>query len=300
LNEKEDMKELQDLLDSIYREANRLTGGALGILGDAYNRFNKANAGHVAAALAYFAMFSLFPLLLALIAAGSFFLEGEQVQQRVVQSLMRVVPISAELIRSNVDQVLERRGTIGVVGLVGLIWSGTGVFTVLLDHINRAWAKAEQRSFVEKRLLGLGIGILGIVAALLMLSFLTTPVLNVLPRLEIRLDGRVPIFDRPLWTLIASGLPVVLTFLTFLALYRWGPNTDVRWSEAAWPALFVALAWEVAKRVFAWYVSSDLVRYRLVYGSLGAVVALLLWIYVSSMLVLFGAHLSAAIARNYR
>jgi len=294
------MKSLKDLLDLLYRRANRLTGGALGVLGDAYGGFNGANAGHVAAALAYFTMFSLFPLLLALIAAGSFFLEGEQVQQRVVQSLMQVVPISAELIRSNVDQVLERRGTIGIVGLVGLIWSGTGVFTVLLDHVNRAWARAEKRSFLKKRLLGLGIGILGIVAALLMLSFLSTPVLNVLPRLEIRVGDRVAIFDRPVWTLISSGLPVLLTFLTFLALYRWGPNTDVRWAEAAWPALFVALTWEVAKRVFAWYVSSDLVRYRLVYGSLGAVVALLLWIYVSSMLVLFGAHLSAAIARSHR
>jgi len=294
------MKRLKKRLDSLYRRANRLTGGALHMLGDALDGFNGANAGHVAAALAYFTMFSLFPLLLALIAAGSFFLEGERVQQEVVRSVMQIVPISAELIRSNVDQVLERRGTIGVVGLVGLIWSGTGVFTVLLDHINRAWDGAEERSFVEKRLLGLGIGIFGIVAALLMLSFLSTPVLNVLPRLEIRFDGRVPIFNRPLWTLISSGLPVVLTFLTFLALYRWGPKTDVRWSEAVWPALFVALTWEVAKRVFAWYVSSDLVRYRLVYGSLGAVVALLLWIYVSGMLVLFGAHLSAAIARNYR
>mgnify|MGYP006292665953 CR=1 FL=1 len=294
------MKRLKNVLDSLYRRANHLTGGALGVLGEAFDGFNGADASHVAAALAYYTMFSLFPLLLALIAAGSFFLEGERVKREVVRSVMRLVPISAELIRSNVDQVLERRGTIGIVGLVGLIWSGTGVFTVLLDHINRAWARAEQRSFLEKRLLGLGIGIFGIFAALLMLSFLSTPVLNVLPRLELPFNGRVAVFDRPLWTLFSSGVPVLLTFLTFLALYRWGPNIDVRWSEAIWPALFVALTWEVAKRVFAWYVSSDLVRYRLVYGSLGAVVALLLWIYVSSMLVLFGAHLSAAIARSRR
>jgi membrane protein len=294
------MKRLKNLLDAMYRRANRLTGGALGTLGNALGGFNEANAGHVAAALAYYTMFSLFPMLLALIAVGSFFLEREQVQQQVVQSITQVAPISAELIRSNVEQVLQRRGTVGVVGLVGLIWSGTGVFTVLLDHINRAWARAERRSFLQERLLGLGIGILGIVAALLMLSFLSTPVLNILPRLELRVGGRVAIFNRPVWTLISSGLPVLLTFLAFLALYRWGPNTDVGWSEAAWPALFVALTWDVAKRVFAWYVSSDLVQYRLVYGSLGAVVALLLWIYVSSMLVLFGAHLSAAIARSRR
>ena len=78
------------------------------------------------------------------------------------------------------------------------------------------------------------------------------------------------------------------------------PNTTVAWSEAAWGAAVAVVAWEGAKRGFAWYVSSDLVHYRLVYGSLGAVVALLLWIYLSSWLVLFGAHLSAAIARSRR
>jgi membrane protein len=287
-----------DFLHSVYGWANDLSGGALGIFKDALDGFNQSKGGDVAAALAYYTMFSLFPLLLALIAVGSFFLEGERVKQEVVNAVMRVIPISRELIRSNIDQVLERRGTVGLAGMVGLLWSGTGVFTVLLGHVNLAWDGAEERSFVERRLVGLGIGILGILVSVLLLSFLSTPVLNVLPRLEFPLGDRLAIFDRPLWTLIASGLPVLLTFVTFLALYRWAPKTDVRWPEAAWPALFVALIWEVAKRVFAWYVSSDLVRYRLVYGSLGAVVALLLWIYVSSMLVLFGAHLSAAIARS--
>lgn len=294
------MERLQDLLDAIYRWADSVSGGTLGIVKGALDGFNEANAADVAAALAYYTIFSLFPLLLALIAVGSFFLEGEQVKQQVVTFVMRVVPISRNLIRSNIDQVLERRGTVGVASLVGLLWSGTGVFTVLLGHVNLAWDGAQERGFVERRLLGLGIGLLGILATVLLLSFLSTPVLNVLPRLEFRLGDRVAIFDRPLWTLISSGIPVLFTFLTFLALYRWAPNTHVRWSEALWPALLVAFAWELVKRVFAWYVSSDLVQYRLVYGSLGAVVALLLWIYLSGTLVLFGAHLSAAIARSRR
>lgn len=294
------MERLMDFLRSAYRWANDLTGGVVGIFRDALDGFNEARAADVAAALAYYTMFSLFPMLLALIAVGSFFLEGEQVKQQVVTSVMRVVPISRELIRSNIDQVLERRGTVGLAGVVGLLWSGTGVFTVLLGHVNLAWDGAKARGFLERRLLGLGIGVLGILATVLMLAFLSTSVLNVLPRLEFPLGDRVTIFDRPLWTWMANSIPVVVTFVTFLALYRFAPNTDVGWPEALWPALLVAFAWEAAKRVFAWYVSSDLVQYRLVYGSLGAVVALLLWIYISSTLVLFGAHLSAAIGRSRR
>jgi membrane protein len=186
------------------------------------------------------------------------------------------------------------------VSLLGLLWSGTGVFTVLVGHVNRAWTEAEPRSFVEKRLLGLGVGLIGVLAAVLLVALLSTPLLNLLPRLELPLGDSAAIRYRPLWALIASGLSALVAFLALLNLYRWVPNTVVRWSEAAWGALFVALAWEAVKRGFAWYVSSGLVNYRLVYGSLGAVVALLLWIYVSGWLVLLGAHLSAAIARRYR
>jgi membrane protein len=291
---------MKGYLDDAYQWVDGLTGGGLGILRDAVECFGEAHAAHVAAGLAYYTVFSLFPLLLAMIAAGSFFLEGELVQQQVVRSVTGVVPVSEELIMRNVEQVLERRGTVGLVGLLGLLWSGTGVFTVLVNHINRAWADAEARGFVEQRLLGLGIGLIGVVAALLSLSLLSTPVLNVLPRLELAFDGEIRILDTPLWTLIATGLPALVIFLVVLNLYRWVPNTHVKWSEALWSAALVSLAWDVAKRGFAWYVSSDLVHYRLVYGSLGAVVALLLWIYLTSWLILFGAHLSAAIARSRR
>ena len=294
------MNDLKDSLAHAYDRIDHATGGAPRIVRDAFGRFGQANAAHVAAALAYYTVFSLFPLLLALIAVGSFFLEGELVQQQVVRTVTGLVPISEEVILSNVEQVLERRGTVGGMGLLGLLWSGTGVFTVLVNHINRAWADAESRGFVEQRLLGLGIGLIGVLAALLTLSLLSTPVLNVLPRLELPVGRETRLIDTPLWTLIATGLPALISFSIFLNLYRWVPNTSVRWSEAAWGAGVVAVTWEIAKRAFAWYVSSDLVHYRLVYGSLSAVVALLLWIYLSSWLLLFGAHLSAAIARQRR
>ena len=293
------MRKPLNTFNAIYRQANELTGGTLGIVQDAFQHFGEANAPHVAAALAYYTMFSLFPLLLAVIAVGSFFLEGELVQQQVVRSVTQVVPISEEVILSNLERVLERRGTVGGVGLLGLLWSGTGVFTVLVNHLNRAWRDAESRGFLHQRLMGLGIGLIGLMAALLSLSMLSTPVLNVLPRLRVA-GQQIRILDTCVWTLIATGLPALVSFLVFLMLYRWVPNTNVRWSEAAWGAGIVSLVWEAAKRGFAWYVSSDLVRYRLVYGSLGAVVALLLWIYLSSWLLLFGAHLSAAVARHRR
>jgi len=84
--------------------------------------------------------------------------------------------------------------------------------------------------------------------------------------------------------------------LMLLGLYRWVPSALVRWPEATVGALVATGAMEVTTRGFSWYLRSGLARYELIYGSLGAVVALLLWIYLNSLILLFGAHLSAAVA----
>jgi membrane protein len=94
---------------------------------------------------------------------------------------------------------------------------------------------------------------------------------------------------------ITGIVPWLLVFLLFLGLYRWVPNRNVPWRSALWSALAAALAWEGASAAFTWYLSSGLARYALIYGSLGTVVALLLWVYISSLIVLFSAHLGAAI-----
>ncbi len=85
-----------------------------------------------------------------------------------------------------------------------------------------------------------------------------------------------------------------------MILYRWVPKTKVRWSEAFGGAIFAVIAEWAATSVFSWYLSSGLSRYNLVYGSLGALISFMTLIYIINLIVLFGAHLSAAIARHKR
>jgi len=92
-------------------------------------------------------------------------------------------------------------------------------------------------------------------------------------------------------------VPWVVTFVLFFALYRWVPNVPVPRSAAASSAILAAMAWGGFARAFSWYLGSGLARYDLIYGSLGAIVALLYWIYWSSWIILFGAHLGATWAR---
>ncbi len=83
--------------------------------------------------------------------------------------------------------------------------------------------------------------------------------------------------------------------LLFLALYRWVPATKPSWRAVLWGSGVTAVAWELAKAAFSWFVGSGLSTYNLVYGSLGSVVALIFWVYLSASVALFGAHLTAAI-----
>lgn len=290
------MDRIRDALVAAHEWADEVSGGRLTILQDAVQRFNATEGPHAAAGLAYYALFSLFPLLLALVAVASFFLTSEEAFHQVVNVVTRIAPVSERLIESNIQQVLERRGAISVAGLVGLLWGGTGVFTVLVHQINRAWTDTEPRGFFASRLLALGLA--GLLAMLLLLSFILGPALSVLARLKVPLWGGVAFYNTFVWALLVNGLPLLLIFAIFMMLYRWAPNTKVPWRETFWGALFVTLTWEAAKRGLTWYISSDLVNYPLVYGSLSSVVALLLWIYVSSLLALFGAHLSAAVGRG--
>lgn len=287
---------LADKVQAVYRRANGLTGGVLDILADAARHFDEVHAAQATASFAYYAVFSLFPLLLGFIAAGSFVLERDQVQQRVLDFAADVFPIAQPLIERNVQRVLELRGTVGTLATVGLLWSATGALTVLAYNINRAWPEAKPRNFVKRRLVALGM-VVGL-AGLLALSSIAGAVFDVLARLSVPLWGGLAIYETPLRAILSSVAPGLLAFLALLGLYRWVPNTTVRWWEAFWGALVATLAGGIATNGFTWYLSSGIAQYELVYGSVGAIVALMLWIYIGGLITLFGAHLSAAIARH--
>jgi membrane protein len=275
-----------------YGSANHFSGTRLDILKNALETFSETRASQAAASLSYYAFFSLFPLLLVLIAGGSYFLNGQQVYQDVTQLVQKAIPVSTQLINENLRQVLDVRGTVGIIGLLTLLWSASGVFTNLAYNINLAWPGAPRRNFLEKRLVGLGMiaGLSGLLILSLTLNWITEliPFLNAEGASSSSLG---------LWKLISSLGSWLTIFLLFLALYRWVPTTDIEWSAAFWGALIASFAWKVATTGFSWYLRSGLGRYQLVYGSLGAIVALLFLIFVVSMVTLFGAHLSAAIDR---
>jgi membrane protein len=273
-----------------YGGVNRFSGGRLDVLKNALRTFSETRASQAAASLSYYAFFSLFPLLLVLISGGSYFLNSQEVYQDVTQFLQEAIPVSTQTINENLQQVLNVRGTVGIIGLLTLLWSASGVFTNLAYNIDLAWPGAPRRNFLEKRLVGLGM-IAGL-SGLLILSLSFDSITNLIPILKIASASPSTL---SLWRLLSSLGSWLTIFLLFLALYHWVPNTEVGWVATFWGALTASIAWKVATAGFSWYLRSGLGRYQLVYGSLGAIVALLFLIFIVSMITLFGSHLCAAI-----
>jgi membrane protein len=271
--------------------------GWLGVGERTYKGFLAHQGNANAAAIAYYTLFSVFPLTLFLISLGSFVLDSQQAQEAALSALGTYLPFATELVQRNIERVLELRGTASVVGIVGFVWAASGVFGSLSRAINRAWDLERPRPAWAERALAAGLVLL--VALLFSLSLLSTAAFEVTARLAALLLPETPFSGFSLLDLVSWALPYVFTILLFSFLYAVLPSTRVAWSEVLPGALAGSFAWEVAKTGFTFYLTS-FATYNLVYGSLGAVIALLLWSYISGVIILLGAEFTVQYARRRR
>ena len=275
---------------TFYENINQLSGDRIRILETAMRTFTEKQAAQASAGLAYYTFFSIFPLMLVFIAGGSYFLDSQQVFNTVTQFVQQALPISRQVINENLQEILEQRGTAGIISLVILLWSASGMFTNLAYNINLAWPRATRRNFLQNRMVGLWmiVGLIGLIVLSLILSWLTT-------RLPFIHTASTSPTDIAILRVISALGSWLMIFLVFLTLYHWIPTLRVPWSATMWGALLASLAWKAVIAGFSLYLGSSFGQYQLVYGSLGAIVAFLFMMYIISLITLFGAHLSAAI-----
>lgn len=256
----------------------------------AWRGFNEDNCMHLAAGVAYYAVMSIFPLILGLIALSSLLLQSAEAQDTVIAGITGLLPGTGEMVRRNIDLVLRERGTIGVIATIILLWSATWVFAGITTSLNLAWNVKETRPFL--RLTAMQLGLVLVVGFFLLVSFALTLLLQLLARLAIPVLGVRP-FGADIWSLLAGLLPLSLTILAFFLVYRFVPNTRVA-SDDVWPgAITAGVLFVILENGFVFY-TSNFANFRLVYGSIGAIIALLFWAWVSAVILLFGAEICAA------
>ena len=162
-------------IKDFYQNVNHLSGDRLRILQTAIKTFTDKQAAQASAGLAFYTFFSIFPLMLVFIAVGSFFLDSHQVFSTVTQFIQQALPISRQVINENLEEILEERGTAGIISVLTLLWSASGMFTSLAYNINLAWPRAARRNFLQSRLVGLWmiVGLIALIILSLILSWLT-------------------------------------------------------------------------------------------------------------------------------
>ncbi len=240
-----------------------------------------------AAALSYYAVFSLLPLLLFVTNALRYLARDLQAHEILLDILHSLVPQNANQIFDFLLEIAIARPISNWVLLPSLLWAASGFITGLLQAVDRIHAHSPDRGSLLLR--GLGLGLALSVPLLTYAYFLIAALLRqIFTWLPMPLAWRALVNAHTSRVLLAFSLTAAFYFL-----YRTLPLQPVRRRAALTASLFTIGGWGMASTLFGWYISFGLARLNLIYGSLATTMALFLYFYLSSLVMLFGAQLNA-------
>jgi membrane protein len=259
----------------------------------AYAKGNEDGLFDMGATLAYYALFSLFPLLLITLSVVGFFV-GPTSDLRA-QILDAIPQQASELVGQALDNLNNNAAGASIVGFVTLLFSASGFFGALSRMFDRIWnvVPAETEGLVQSALtvvrgkLLAFLLVLG-VAAVAVASVTLSSLLSGLSESTSFLPG-----SEWGWRLVQLLVPLALLTLVYGALFKLLPNTHVGWGDVWLGAGLSALLFTVLQQVIGLYLgTSDLASY----GAIGAVMALLLWLYFTNVILVFGGEVARAYA----
>ena len=258
---------------------------------ESINVFLLRNCSHIAGAIAFYMLFSLFPLFLAMISVLGFVLGPEAEHEELAIRLAETLPISSDYISDTLHGVVETRAITGAFSILGLFTAATAAFGAIRKGINAAWGISQTRPFIKERMIDFAL-VMG--AGILMIATLfSAPALGVLREVWFVLAPETMYFTNFVWALAPALIFPLFAFCICAVLYRYLPNTEVRMAQV-WPgALMAAVALTGVNEALVWYFGTFPLAYNVIYGSVGAVMALLTWAYLSAIILLFGALMTA-------
>ena len=260
-------------------------------------RMGQGNLPTYAAAISFQFVISLFPLLAAITVGVSFFVDPDTLAAQILEVAGFIAPHSESLLGRTVQSVTDLRGQVGVVSLLGLLWTGSYIFAALRRGLNVALGSQQPRAYLRSRLVDLGV--VAMTGAMLGVSLTLTAGLTVLQQTEVLGS------DSPLATLgvllrlLTVTFPVVMTTGIFALLFIVLPAEPLPRRPALLAGALAAILFEVGKNAFVWYVA-NFGNFNAVYGPLATIVVLLLWIYYSSLIVLGAAAFGSELVRSAR
>jgi len=264
------------------------------ILYRTYQQINEDRLLATAAGVVFYGLLAIFPAITALVSSYGLFADPSTIAGNL-QSLALMLPEgSFSIVQDQIGRVLAKEtATLGlafVLGLLMAIWSANAGMKAIFDALNVVYEEEEKRGLVRLNLTSLAFTVAGLAAVLVMIGGVIAVPLA-LQRLG--LGGRAE------WFVALGRWPaLLLLLLTALAvLYRFGPShTHPRWQWISPGAVVASILWLIGSSLLSWYLS-NFGNYTATYGSLGAAIGLMTWMWMSAIIVLCGAELNSEIDR---
>ena len=250
-----------------------------------------------AASIAYYALLSFFPFLLLVFSILGSITDDENDRIAVLTFVFRYFPTQLDFVNNQLLAFQENSVQLGVAGALALIWASLGVFGAVTSGVNEAWGVEQQRSFWKHRMVSFlmlvaagGVMILGLLLVGAV-EFAQASAFGVM----LARFGWLGILQ----TLTADYLATVLLILGVGLVYYYIPNAKTRFRDVWVGAALTGALWRVAFDGFSWYIGAN-TSMAMIHGSIAAVVVFLFWVYVSSIILMYGVEFTAAYARLRR
>lgn len=265
----------------------------LRVLKGVIRRSKEDNVGELSAQITYYLLLALFPFMIFLINLLMFININ---QATLMNGIRKIIPAeSADLVFSIVDKAVTSSGvTLLSIGMVMTFWSATKGSNAIIKGLNKAYGVKEDRPFFVVK----GVGIIATLGIPLMMiaSFIFLVLGEQIVEFVADKFGLQAYLG--LWEFLRFLVPLLAMALFFTMLYKLTPNRYVKFKHAAVGGIISTIGWLGISMLFSFYVS-HFGNYSNIYGGIGSIIILLLWLKISSTILIFGGELSAEIANSF-
>ena len=249
-----------------------------------------------AAAIAYYSLLSLFPFLLLVISLLGSITADDADRLAVLTFVFRYFPTQFEFVNAQLDAFRQTRVQLGVAGGLALIWASLGVFGAVTSAVNDAWGVEKQRSFLRHRMVSFLMLVAG--GGVMILGLLFVGAVQVAQASWFGVMLTRFTWLEALRTLTFTYSATILLILAVGLVFYFIPNAKTRFRDVWVGAVLTGILWRIAFDGFSWYIGRSGLTF--IHGSIAAVVVFLLWIYVSSVILMYGVEFTATYARLRR
>ena len=259
--------------------------------------FLDLNCHLIASSISFYTLFAIFPLILLATSILGFILGTNDTSELADFSvnLAKFLPVSKDFISDTIYGISIDRPLSGTFGVVALAWASTSVFATIRKGINITWGINKTRNIIQEKLIDFMLVV--IVSILLIFGLLSGPILSIAIELIRYFLPDSEIFTQIFWNISPKVIFPTMSFLTIIFLYTYIHYTKINNKEIIPFALLTAFVFNLGNFAFIEYLKIS-THYNLVYGSIAGILALLTWVYISSLILLFGSFLSSKYIQN--